>query len=152
MAFISEKDTAFLQTKFAEELKQDVTITHFTRQPSSLVVPGQEKCHYCKETKELIEEIVGLSEHLKLKIVDIDADPQTAKLYGVDTVPVTDLSGPNSKGKVRYLGIPMGHEFTPFIETLFELGTAAPELSAKTLERLATVQKPVHLEVFVTPT
>jgi len=50
-----------------EELEGDVTITNFTQHESPLIVPGQE-CDYCKETRELLEEVTALSDKLHLEL------------------------------------------------------------------------------------
>lgn len=54
---------------------------------------------------------------------------------------------------VRYLGIPSGHEFGPFIETLLEVSQGAePGLTADASTWLQALKDPLHLQVFVTPT
>lgn len=66
MPMISSKDQQTLQNLF-EELEGDVTITNFTQHESPLIVPGQE-CDYCKETRELLEEVTALSDKLHLEL------------------------------------------------------------------------------------
>ncbi|NMP21922.1 hypothetical protein [Sulfobacillus harzensis] len=54
---------------------------------------------------------------------------------------------------VRYLGIPSGYEFGPLIETLVEVSRGdAPELSESVVAWLKKLEKPLHFQVFVTPT
>ncbi len=55
MTIISPEDRQTLQTLFAQEMQDDVNITYFTQRESVLIIPGQ-KCSYCKETRELLEE------------------------------------------------------------------------------------------------
>lgn len=54
---------------------------------------------------------------------------------------------------VRYLGIPSGYEFGPLIETVGEVSRGdAPEVSAPVVDWLKKLEKPLHFQVFVTPT
>lgn len=54
---------------------------------------------------------------------------------------------------IRYLGIPSGYEFGPLIETLAEVSrNEAPSVSPDLAAWLKGLQKPLHFQVFVTPT
>ncbi|HCF86052.1 MAG TPA: hypothetical protein DEV72_12720 [Ktedonobacter sp.] len=75
MAMISPEDRKTLQTLFTQELQDDVNITYFTQHESVLIVPGQE-CAYCKETRELLEELTGISDKLHLIVKDLVRDKQ----------------------------------------------------------------------------
>ncbi len=44
MPLISPEDRQALETLFAQELQDDVTITYFTQRESVLIIPGQECC------------------------------------------------------------------------------------------------------------
>lgn len=67
--------------------------------------------------------------------------------------PVTTLSVGDQFSGIRYLGFPGGQEFTTFLEDLVDLSSGhALTLSTATQEWLKGLDKPLHLEVFVTPT
>ncbi len=53
---------------------------------------------------------------------------------------------------IRFYGIPSGYEFTSLIEAIVSVSTGETGLSAESLEVLARLTEPVHLQVFVTPT
>jgi glutaredoxin-like protein len=53
---------------------------------------------------------------------------------------------------IRYFGIPSGYEFSSLIEDIMMVSSGQSGLSAATKEVLANLEKPVHLQVFVTPT
>ena len=91
MSLISEKDQQALQELF-EGLEGDVTITNFTQRESLLIVPGQE-CDYCKETRELLEEVTALSDKLHLETKDFVRDTQEADSLGVTRIPGFVLQG-----------------------------------------------------------
>jgi alkyl hydroperoxide reductase subunit AhpF len=149
MPMISTQDQHTLQKLF-EGLEGDVTITNFTQHESLLIIPGQE-CSYCKETRELLEEVTALSEKLHLETKDFVSDKQEADSLGVTRIPGFVLQG-RAKGKVRYFGIPAGYEFSTLIEDIIDVSKGTTQLSDKTREALATVDQNLHIQVFVTPT
>jgi alkyl hydroperoxide reductase subunit AhpF len=54
---------------------------------------------------------------------------------------------------IRYLGFPGGHEFGPFLEAMVAVSKhSAPKISEATRQWIEALDKPLHLEVFVTPT
>jgi len=125
MPLISEKDQQTLQKLF-EELEGDVTITNFTQHESLLIVPGQE-CDYCKETRELLEEVTALSDKLHLETKDFVGDKQEADSLGVTRIPGFVLQG-SGKGKIRFFGIPAGYEFSTLVEDILDLSKGTTTL------------------------
>ena len=150
MALISPEDRQTLQTLFAQELQDDVNVTYFTQLESVLIIPGQE-CSYCKETRELLEELTGISDKLHLTIKDFVRDEQEAQSLGITHIPAFVLQG-HTKGAVRYFGIPAGYEFSTLVEDLIDVSKGTTKLSEQTREALATVDQDLHIQVFVTPT
>lgn len=150
MPMIQEQDRQTIRDLFAEKLTGDVTITYFTQHESVLIVPSTE-CAYCKETRELLEEIADLSDHLTLVVRDFVKDRAEAEQLGIERIPAFVLQGAN-KGHVRYFGIPAGYEFSTLIEDLIDVATGEVEVSAKTTESLSQVEEDLRIQVFVTPT
>lgn len=117
---------------------------------------GALECEYCSETRELVQEISEQSEKLSLEVLDFQGDEARAQEYGVDKIPALVLLGtgdgePKHRG-VRFYGIPAGYEFSSLVEGLRMLGTGDVKLADATRQALARLTKPVHLQVFVTPT
>lgn len=150
MPLISEGDRKFLTEHFSKELKDPVKIIYFTQHDTKLVVPGQE-CLYCKETRELLEEVSSMSDKIQLEVHDFVADSQEAVQYGVDKIPATVLTG-NAKGKVRFYGIPSGYEFAALIESIVAVSKGTTGLKDETRSELAKADKDLHIQVFTTPT
>jgi glutaredoxin-like protein len=150
MALISAEDRQTLQTFFSQELQNDVSITCFTQHESVLTIPGQE-CAYCKDTRELLEEVVAISDKLHLTVKDFVRDEQEAKSLGVERIPAIVLQG-QAKGIVRFYGVPAGYEFTTLIEDLADVSKGTTDLSEKTRQKLAEIDRDLHVQVFVTPT
>ena len=151
MPMISEQDQQAIREMFEEGLKGDVTITHFTQQESKLFVPGRQECAYCEETRELLEEVAGLSDKVHLVVRDIHTDTPEAQEMGVARVPATILQG-QAKGTVRFYGIPAGYEFSNLIHGLVEVSSGEVELSNETERVLTGLDQDLHIQVFVTPT
>src|SRR6266516_2038749 len=119
MALISPEERQTLKTHFEQELQDDVNIIYFTQRESVLIVPGQE-CAYCKETRELLEEVTDISDKLHLTVKDFVRDEQEAQNRGITHIPAFILQV-HTKGSVRYFGIPAGYEFSTLIEDLIEV-------------------------------
>jgi glutaredoxin-like protein len=113
-------------------------------------------CEYCADTLQLIEEVVGVSDKLSLSIFDIDEDAALAQQYKVDKVPGIVMAGRDGEQildyGVRFAGIPSGHEFSSLINDLILISGRDSNLSQETRDFLKTIDKPVLLQVYVTPT
>jgi alkyl hydroperoxide reductase subunit AhpF len=53
---------------------------------------------------------------------------------------------------IRYYGTPWGYELTSLVGAVYEAGKDEPSLSTASLEALATLDRDVAIDVFVTPT
>ena len=116
----------------------------------------QEQCQYCADTEQLLTEITSISDLLKLSVFDINTDAAVAETYNVELAPgiviaAEDDDGPIDYG-IRYAGIPSGYEFGAFIQDLLMVSSGNSGLQDQTRKFLAELDKPVHLQVFATPT
>jgi len=130
-----------------EELQQNI------KEPVRLVVFTQElECQFCKETRELTQEVANLvPDKIKVEIYDFVKDADKAKEYGIDKVPAIAIIGKKDYG-IRYYGIPYGYEFNPFIDNIVNVSKGTTNLSEETKTKLQSLEKPVHIQVFVTLT
>lgn len=154
MKILSQDVASATEKKFSEELQEPVQIIHFTQEPSRLIVPdflkGQE-CMFCREAKGLLKDIGSLSTKIELVLYDFVADKDKAAEFGIDKIPATVLKRKKSHN-IRFFGIPSGYEYTSLIEAIIDLSRAKTSLNPKTIEALQTLDKNVHIQVFVTPT
>lgn len=150
MPLISDEDRQFLIDHFSKEMKDPVKIVYFTQRESTLAIPSHE-CMYCKETREILQEVTDLSDKITLDVKDLLGDGEEAAKYGVDRIPATVITG-NAKGKVRFFGIPSGYEFATLIESIVDVSKGSSDLSDKTRAELAKLDKDLQIQVFVTPT
>lgn len=117
---------------------------------------SQDDCAYCSDTRQLVEEVTALSEKLSLESLDLQADAALAAQYHVNQAPALVIAAKDGEKitdyGVRLLGIPSGHEFTSLIQDILLVSSRDSRLSPATREFLKSVNQPVHLQVFVTPT
>ena len=129
-------------------LKYPVSILFFSSR--------SQNCDYCEQTRQLLDEVVALSDLLFLQAFDLEDDSLQAKTYQVDKAPGIVLAGRNDDAVVdygvRYFGIPAGSEFTTLIHDILLVSQRDSGLSQDTRGFLRQLTEPLHLQVFVTPT
>lgn len=122
-----------------EELVNPVTMVLFT----------EDDCESCEPTLSLLTEIAELSDKLNLRVYDINSDE--AKKYDIEMAPSFVLLDHNDEyHRVKFNGIPAGHEINSFISALIEMSGAESEVPAELLERIQKIDKPINIKVFVT--
>jgi glutaredoxin-like protein len=126
-------------------------------QPVQILFFGsQENCDYCSDTRQLLEEVVSLSPSLGLSFYDLLTDAAIAAQYHVDKAPVFVVASKDGETLtdtgIQYAGIPSGHEFTTLIQDIVLVSSRDSGLKPATREFLKGLRKPIHLQVFVTPT
>jgi glutaredoxin-like protein len=154
MAMLGKDVRDATQKKFDAELVEKVTMLHFTGEPSRLVLPesqGSQDGFFCKETRRLLEEVASLSDKIDLRILDFKAEAEKAAALGIDMIPATVLAGAREYG-IRFFGIPSGYEYTSLLEALIDVSKGVTSLAPKTKEALKTVDRDIHIQVFITPT
>ena len=141
--FLKENDQKFVREVFSR-LNNPVKILNFTQTL---------ECQYCRETRELLEEITALSDKLSLEVYNFQIDHSLAEQYGVDKIPATILFSENEPhSRIKFYGIPAGYEFTALLEDIVDISNNKTDLSPEILAGLKKVTWPVHIQVFSTPT
>ena len=126
--------------------------------PVQILFFGSEaRCEYCNETRQLLEEVSAISELISLSVHDLEQEPDLAKHYKVEEkAPAIVIAAKEGEQLtdygIRYLGIPSGHEFTTLIQAILLVSSRDSGLAPQTREYLKNLTKPLHIEVFVTPT
>ena len=141
MSFIKEKDRQGIKKRL-EEMTGPVKIINFTQEL---------ECMYCRETRELMEELAELSDKLTCQVYNFQLDEEIAKAYRIDKIPATVIEGDMDYG-IRYYGIPAGYEFAALLDTIIEVSKNDSGLAENIREKLKEIVSPVHIQVFVTPT
>ena len=126
-------------------------------QPVAVLFFGQqENCEYCDDTRQLLDEVCALSSLLHVDVYDLEKDSDIVNQYHVDKTPLTILAGQDGNEiidfGIRFAGIPAGSEFTSLINSIVMVSNRNSGLQQATRDYLKTLNSPVELQVFVTPT
>jgi hypothetical protein len=149
MNLISQQNRADLKRRFRKELKRDVTLKFFTTTTSALALPGRE-CPTCPQAQELLEVTTSLSPKLHLENHDYFSDVDERDRCGVERIPAIILESERG-GMLKYYGVPAGYEFALLVQDIIALSRKVSPLMLPTRRALRTVNRPVHIQVFVTP-
>ncbi len=141
MAFINEQNRKALQKEF-EALVNPVKLVVFTTELD---------CDYCRETRQLLEELASISDQLSVETYNLQVDREKAAQFQIDKVPAIAVMNGKDYG-IRYYGIPSGYEFGSLIEDILDVSRGDSGLSPELKAALAQITQPVHFQVFVTPT
>jgi glutaredoxin-like protein len=119
-----------------------VTLVNFTQQL---------ECQLCGKTRGLLDELVRLSDKLSLEVYNFQLDKTEVSQYRVDKIPAIAVAGDKDYG-IRFYGIPSGYEFVSLLGAVLHVSSGDSGLKPETLDQLGELDRPVHLQVFVTPT
>ena len=140
MNFLNEEATQTLQTYFADVNKK-----------TTIVLFNEDGANGGTETAQVLRELVALKENFHLIEKDLQADAELAAEYGVVRAPAyVLLDEDDTFTRVRFNGVPLGHEINSLISAIAEVGGQSQEMPADMLERVKQIDKPVDIKVFVT--
>ena len=140
MTALGERDAAAVRDVLAG-LERDVRVTLDlgpTATPVTLLAAGGREIDTGAETRRVVEAVCAESDRVDLTVVEHDEPGPW---------PRTTI-GPG----LLYLGMPLGYELTTLVHGILEAGRDEPSLSAVSRDRLATLERDVAIDVFVTPT
>ena len=141
MPHISKDDQEYLKKQFVQ-MTNPVKLINFTQ---------EYECQYCAITRELLTEVSELSDKISLEVYDFQKDKEKVQQYKIDKIPAVVIENTKDYG-IRYFGIPAGYEFSSLIEDILDVSKGSTELSAESKNQLKQLTKPIHIQVFVTPT
>lgn len=155
MPLLKASDQAALREEL-EKMTNRVRIVFFTQSLD---------CETCGITKQILEEVCGLSDKLDLQTFNFAIDRDAVKKYGIARIPAFALvrleERPSEDGGtepvekdygIRFYGVPSGYEFMSLIGDLIDVSRGASDLSPESKALIAQVNEPLHLQVFTTPT
>jgi glutaredoxin-like protein len=141
MPLINEKERKTVREWF-EKLREPVRLIVFTQ---------EHECRFCAENRQMAEEVASLSDLVTAEVYDFVADEEVAQEYDIDKIPAIAIVSDQDYG-VRYFGFPGGYEFTTLVQDVIDVSTGEHGLSEDALKALEQLDRPVHLQVFITPT
>jgi len=141
MSLLRDEDIVEIRKQF-ENLINPVKLVHFTQELN---------LEYGREARLLLQELTTISDKISLDVFNFLIDKEKVAEYGVDKVPATVVRNGRDYG-IRFYGIPAGYEFSNLLDAIISVSVGNSGLSEETKEKLKAITKPLHLEVFVTPT
>jgi len=137
MPMIQPKDREYLQKEFAAKLVHPVKL---------IMVTQDFECDFCKETREIVEELAELSDKITAEVYDFVADKDKIAPYNIARIPAIAVIGEKD------YGIPSGYEFSSLVESIMMVSRRESGLKDATKKALAELKQDLHIQVFVTPT
>jgi len=107
-------------------------------------------CDTCTPTRQLLEQLAELSPYVTVEAFNLVLEKDRAAQYGIDRVPAIVVCSPG-RDRIRFYGAPFGHELMSLLEAIRLTASGESGLSEDSRARMAAMKKPVHLQVFFTP-
>jgi glutaredoxin-like protein len=142
MGVLPESHLKQLKADLSQKLVNPVTLVVFTQ---------EFECDYCREARELAQDLSSLTDKIKVEVYDLVKDKQKATELGVDKVPATVIVG-TKREKVTFYGVAAGYEFSTLLKDIVQISRGQTELSEETRKALSNINHPIHIQVFATPT
>jgi len=141
MGLIREEDAAQIRQRL-QQMVNPVKLVHFTQELN---------LELGAETLQLVKELAALSDKLSLQVFNFLLEREKAAAYAVDKVPATVIRNEKDYG-IRFYGLPAGYEFSVLLDAILAVSKGDSGLQVNSRNKLAQLRKPLHLEVFITPT
>jgi alkyl hydroperoxide reductase subunit AhpF len=142
MALITDDVAAQLKEEFAK-LAAPVRLAVFSQ---ALADPESE------QVRRLVEEMAALEPRLTAESYNYVLDKEKVEALGIRRSPAIAILGAEKDYGIRMYGLPTGYEFGTLIDAILDVGSGDSGLSEPTRAALKEIARPVHLQVFSTPT
>jgi len=142
VALIDDALAAQLKGEF-QALVQPVRLAVFSQ---ALAEPETERIRH------LVEELGALDARLAVESRNFVLDTERVAELGIARIPAIAILGAEKDHGIRFYGMPTGYEFGLLIDTILDVSSGATALSEETRTAIAGLPRPVHLQVFSTPT
>jgi alkyl hydroperoxide reductase subunit AhpF len=142
MSLITDEVAGQLKEEFAR-LANPVRLAVFSQ---ALADPESE------QVRRLVEEMAALDPRLTAESYNFVLDKEKAESLGIARIPAIAVLGAEKDFGVRLYGLPSGYEFGSLVDAVLDVSSGASGLSDETRQALAAVDRPVHIQVFSTPT
>ncbi|MEP6886335.1 MAG: alkyl hydroperoxide reductase subunit F [Gammaproteobacteria bacterium] len=109
-----------------------------------------------REMLELLADIASASDLIKIEVQgngsEAHGDGPAANPMGELLKPSFALRRPGENARVRFAGLPMGHEFTSLVLALLQTGGYAPKVDQALIEQIRNLDGDYHFDTFVSLT
>jgi alkyl hydroperoxide reductase subunit AhpF len=142
MGLIADDVASQLKEEFAK-LVNPVRLAVFSQ---ALADPESE------QVKRLALELGALDPHLTAQSYNFILDTEKVEALGIARIPALAILGAEKDYGIRMYGLPSGYEFGTLVDAILDVSRGESGLLAETRQALAAVARPVHIQVFSTPT
>jgi len=112
--------------------------------PEETPLAGARDIDFSGEARRLVDEFTALAPQVTARI---EQEPP-----GFERYPAVAVLPDGKDVGVRYYGLPWGYELASLLGGVLEAGRLESALTPESLERLATLEGDLVIDVFVTPT
>jgi len=142
MALMTEEVASQLKDEFAQ-LVNPVRLAVFSQ---ALADPESE------QVRRLVEELAAIDSRLSVEALNFVLDKERVDALGIARIPAIAVMGAEKDYGIRLYGLPSGYEFGTLVETILDVSRGDSGLSDPTRAALKELARPVHVQVFSTPT
>jgi len=142
MALMTEEVASQLKDEFAQ-LVNPVRLVVFSQ---ALADPEAE------QARRLVEELAAIDSRLSVEACNFVLDKERVEALGIARIPAIAVMGAEKDYGIRLYGLPSGYEFGTLVETILDVSRGDSGLSDPTRAALKDLVRPVHVQVFSTPT
>jgi alkyl hydroperoxide reductase subunit AhpF len=142
MALMTEEVASQLKDEFAQ-LVNPVRLAVFSQ---ALADPESE------QVRRLVEELAAIDSRLSVEACNFVLDKERAEALGIARIPAIAVMGAEKDYGIRLYGLPSGYEFGTLVETILDVSRGDSGLSDPTRAALKDLARPIHVQVFSTPT
>jgi alkyl hydroperoxide reductase subunit AhpF len=143
MPLLDEELAGQLRQEFGQSLVNPVRLAVFSQ---ALADPESER------VRRLVEELATLDPRLTAESHNFVLDKEKVEALGIARIPAIAILGADRDYGIRFYGVPAGHGFGLLVDALLDVSRGESGLSEQTRAALDELPRPVHLQVFSTPT
>jgi len=92
-----------------------------------------------REMLELLADIAALSNLVSVEVMREDGEPK----------PSFSLGRPGEAARIRFAGLPMGHQFSSLVLALLQVGGYPPKVEASLLDQIRGLDRELEFETFI---
>ena len=108
-------------------------------------------CETCLPARRIVDRVAALSDQISVEEFNLVLDTAQVEAYGIQRVPAVAVVGEVDTG-IRFYGVPDGHELVSLLESILLVASGDSGLSEESQGLIAAVERPIDIQVFVTPT
>jgi alkyl hydroperoxide reductase subunit AhpF len=105
-----------------------------------------------EQVRRLVEEMAALDPKLSLESYNFVLDKEKAESLAIARIPGVAILGADKDYGIRFYGLPTGYEFGTLVDTVLDVSSGESGLAPETRQGLRDLARPVHIQVFSTPT